>query len=172
MIVLFTYCFLSILMCSYTYGQEGMVHCSPLIDTNDVRIGPAVKIWLKYLHESPDSIQESPLWVMKDRNDRFSFDPARAWVFQTKEFIHSYPPTIIGAEEVAKGKVILKTLFQGIDSLGSSLPIAMYRVLARNIDDEWKLESVIESMTEEWNTKSIGGITFYMSPKHKYFAGY
>lgn len=163
-----TYCLISVLIFSTSFGKDHIAQCSPLIDTNDMRIGPAVKTWLKYLNASPDSIQESPLWVMKDRNDRFSFDPARAWVFQTKEFIQSYPPLIIGAEEIANGKVIIKTLFQGMDSSGSSLPIAMYRVMARKVDDEWILESVIESMTEEWNTKSIGGITFYMSPKHKY----
>ncbi len=163
-----TYYFVMMLIYSTAFGQDGMVHCSSLIDTTDMRIGPAISTWMRYLKTSPDSIQDNPLWLMKDRNDRFSFDPARAWVFQTKEFIRSYPPFIIGAEEIAKGKVIIKTLFQGIDSNGSSLPIAMYRVMARKVDNEWKLESVIESMTEEWNTKSIGGITFYMSPKHKY----
>jgi len=75
---------------------------------------------------------------------------------------------IIGTEEVEKGKVLIKTLFQGMDSTGSNLPIAMYRVLARVEDEQWKLESVLETMTEDWSTKSIGGMTFYMSPKHKY----
>ena len=166
--IIITYCLLCMLLYSNSYANEGIAKCSPHIDTNDLRIGPAIKTWMKYLNSSPDSMQESPIWIMKDRNDRFSFDPARAWVFQSKEFIRSYPPLIIGAEEFAKGKVIIKTLFQGIDSSGIPLPIAMYRVMARKVEEEWRLESVIESMTEEWSTKSIGGITFYMSPKHKY----
>jgi hypothetical protein len=123
---------------------------------------------MRYLNSSPDSIQDNPLLPIKDRNERFSFDPARVWVFQSKEFMNTFPPMIIGAEEVGKGKVLIKTLFQGMDSTGSNLPIAMYRVLAREEDEQWKLESVIETMTEDWSTKSIGGMTFYMSPKHKY----
>ncbi len=150
------------------FGQDEIIRCSSFIDTNDIRIGPAVKTWVKYLNTSPDSIQEHSLWPMKDRNERFSFDPSRAWVFQSKEFIHTYPPMIIGAEELQEGKVLIKTLFQGIDSAGVSLPIAVYRVFAKKVDELWQLESVIETMTEGWSTKSIGGMTFYISPKHKY----
>lgn len=158
------------LLCFITqvFAQDGAIRCSPFIDTSDVRIGPAVKTWMHYLNSSPDSLQEHPLWTMKDRNERYSFDPARVWVFQSKEFMSAYPPLIIGAEEVHKNTVLIKTLFQGYDSLGTTLPIATYRVFAHVHDEQWQLESVIETMTEEWNTKSIGGITFYMSPKHKY----
>ena len=163
-----TYCLCICCIISTAVSNDGMVRCSSFIDTNDIRTGPAVSTWIRYLNSSPDSIQENPLWPMKDRNDRFSFDPARVWIFQSKEFMNTFPPMIIGAEEVQKGKVLIKTLFQGMDSTGSNLPIAVYRVLARVEDGQWQLESVLETMTEDWNTKSIGGMTFYMSPQHKY----
>jgi len=162
------YCLSLLLVYSLAFGNDDIARCSPYIDTTDVRIAPAIKTWMQYLNSSPDSLQEHSLWLMRDRNDRFSFDPARAWVFQSKEFIKKYPPYIIGAEAVQEDKVLIKTLFQGYDSTGIVLPIATYRVYARLIDEQWQLESVIESMTEEWNTKKIGGITFYMSPKHTY----
>jgi len=163
-----TYCLCLFCIITIAISNDGIVRCSSIIDTNDIRTGPAVKTWMRYLNSSPDSIQENPLWSIKDRNDRFSFDPARVWVFQSKEFMNTFPPMIIGAEEVGKGKVLIKTLFQGMDSTGSNLPIAVYRVLAREEDEQWQLESVLETMTEDWSTKSIGGMTFYMSPKHKY----
>jgi len=164
----FTYCLCIFCIITIAVSDDGIVRCSSFIDTNDIRTGLAVKTWMRYLNSSPDSIQDNPLWPIKDRNERFSFDPARVWVFQSKEFMNTFPPMIIGAEEVGKGKVLIKTLFQGVDSTGSNLPIAMYRVLARLEDEQWQLETVLETMTEDWSTKSIGGMTFYMSPNHKY----
>lgn len=168
----FTYCM--VLLCisiGMRASEQGIVRWSPWIDINDQHVGPAIQTWIDYLNDSPDSLQDHACWPMKDRNDRYSFDPARAWVFQSKEFIMRYPPLIIGAEEIVTGTVLIKTLFQGVDSNGVTLPIALYRILAKKNNDDWYLEHVIDSMTSEWNVRTIGGMQFIMSPKHRYSSG-
>lgn len=150
---------------------EAYISCSPAVDTSNPRLRSAIEIWMKYVHSSPDSLQEHVLWPEKDRNEHYSFDPARSWVFQSKEFMKKYPGLIIGAEEIEPGTVLIKTLFQGVDSTGSAIPIALYKVHARSSGEEWYLEHILESSTDEWTQRTIGGITFIMSPKHRYSSG-
>lgn len=167
-----TYCFLLALHIPFNaWCEESFISCSPTVDIANPRIRSAIELWMKYVNASPDSLQEHELWPEKDRNERYSFDPARAWVFQSKDFMHKYPGLIISAEEIEKGTVLVKTLFQGIDSSGSAIPIALYKVFAKTSGEAWYLEHILESITNEWTQRTIGGITFIMSPKHRYSSG-
>lgn len=164
--MLFLFQFLQVLI-----AEEGLISCSPFVDTTNKRLAAAIGTWMNYVNSSPDSLQEHICWPEKDRNDRFSFDPARAWVFQSKDFMKKYPGLIISANEIETGTIVIKTLFQGRDSAGSLLPIAIYNVRVKSNGDDWYLEHVLESETAEWMNRTIGGMTFIMSPKHKYSSG-
>lgn len=152
-------------------GGDMLIRCSPFVDTLNPDIKQAIATWMTYVQSSPDSLQEHALWPEKDRNERFSFDPARAWVFQSKEFMKMYPGLIISADKIEQGTILIKTLFQGMDSSGLSIPIGLYKVKAKYSGEKWILEHVLESMTSDWTKRTIGGITFVMSPKHRYSSG-
>ena len=138
------------------------------VDTNSIVIREAVNTWVAYLQSRPDSMQENSLWSETDRNDRYSFDAARIWIFQSKEFMNNYPPMILSAEVLEDEIVLIKTLFQGLDKAGNLLPLALYNVYAKKQNEEWHMEHALHTNTADWKTRTIGGITFVMSPKHVY----
>ncbi|MGA1307866.1 MAG: hypothetical protein ACO30M_08255 [Candidatus Kapaibacteriota bacterium] len=154
-----------------SWGGETLIRCSPYLDTLNPRIAQAIQTWKNYVSSSPDSLQEHALWPEKDKNERFSFDPARVWVFQSKEFMKTYPGLIVSAHEIEPGSVMIKTLFQGTDSTGLTIPIALYKVIVKSTGEEWHLEHVLDQMTSDWTKRTIGGITFVMSPEHRYSSG-
>lgn len=129
----------------------------------------AVKLWTNYLQSRPDSMHENPFWLELDRNERFSFDPARIWIFQNQEMLKTYKPMILSSEEVSPGLTMIKTLFINTSDISKKVsPLALYRVYAQLKDSEYVLKSALQVDTKSWESRKMNGLTFILSPLHKY----
>ena len=93
-IMLYLTLILNVDIYAYIYDDIPISYSYRIDTVND----KAVKLWTNYLQSRPDSIYENPFWLEIDRNDRFSFDPARIWIFQNQEMIKTYKPIIYSYE--------------------------------------------------------------------------
>lgn len=149
----------------YAYEDIPISYSNRIDTVND----KAVKLWTSYLQSRPDSIYENPFWLDIDRNDRFSFDPARIWIFQNQEMLKTYKPMILSSEEVSPGLTMIKTLFIGTSDTSNKIsPLAIYRVYAQVKDSEYVLKSALQVETKSWESRKMNGLTFTLSPLHKY----
>lgn len=155
----------------YTLAAGGpKLYLTVRVDTNaQPNLAAAVSLWQAYLSSRPDSVKENPLWKELDRNERFSFDPARIWIFQSQEMMNTYHPVLLSAEPDANGLFLLRTLFTApSDSVMPAHPLAVYRVYAQKSDSGLFLRSALSVLTQNWETRKMSGLTFVFPPEHKY----
>ena len=164
-IILYVTLILNVDVYAYIYDDMPISYSNRIDTVND----KSVKLWTNYLQSRPDSIYENPFWLDIDRNDRFSFDPARIWIFQNQEMIKTYKPMILSSEEVSPGLTLIKTLFiNSSDTSKKVSPLALYRVYVQLNDSGYVLKSALQVETKSWESRKMNGLTFILSPLHKY----
>ena len=164
-IMLYVTLILNVDVYAYIYDDMPISYSNRIDTVND----KSVKLWTNYLQSRPDSIYENPFWLDIDRNDRFSFDPARIWIFQNQEMLKTYKPMILSSEEVSPGLTMIKTLFiNSSDTSKKVSPLALYRVYVQLKDSGYVLKSALQVETKSWESRKMNGLTFILSPLHKY----
>lgn len=170
--------FLLVALFSYglTHGQNTTVDVTihARVDTTKAEIKEIATLWINYLSSRPDSIYDNPYWNEEEKQKYEDFDFSRSSMFQmyktSKQLFYVYKPTILSIEKEGNNYAI-RTLFNADGIEGDYRkynPWSITKLYAVKENDEWKLKNARLIITQNWNRKTIGKITFIYSPSHTF----
>lgn len=144
------------------------------VDTTNLAIKEVAMLWISYLNSKPDSLYDNPYWNKSEKIKfkRFDFSIDYLYQFPSSQLLRYYKPTILSIEKEGDNYGI-RTIFLA-DSLPEayrkSNPWCITKLYAVKENGEWKLKNALPIITANWNTKTIGKITFIYPQHHKFNA--
>lgn len=141
-------------------------------DTSKKEIKEVAELWANYLNSQPDSLYDNPYWNNAEKVKYKNFDFSTSYMYQlpSKQLLKYYKPTILSI--VKEGEYYgIRTLFsaEGLEGIyRKSNPLCITKLYAVKENGEWRLKNALPVITEKWNKKTIGKITF-IYPQHHQF---
>ena len=142
------------------------------VDTTQKEVKEIAALWINYLNSQPDSIYDNPYWNNAEKSRFKNFDLSRAYLYQfpSYQLLGYFKPTILSIEKEGENYCI-RTIFSA-DGLQSeyrkSNPWCITKLYAVKENNEWKLKNALPIITEKWNKKTVGKITFIYPPQHEF----
>lgn len=142
------------------------------VDTSKKEIKEVTRLWTNYLNSTPDSLYDNPYWNNAEKDKYKSFDLSTNGLYQlpSKQLLNYFHPTILSI--VKEGEYYgIRTLFsaEGLEGVyRQSNPWCITKLYAVKENGEWRLKNALPIITEKWNKKTIGKITF-VYPQHHQF---
>lgn len=140
------------------------------VDTTNKEVKEVAALWIHYLNSRPDSIYDNPYWNNAEKSKFKDFDLSRAYLYQfpSSQLLESFKPTILSIEKEGENYCI-RTIFSADGLQGASRtsnPWCITRLYAVKENNGWKLKNALPVITEKWNKKTVGKITFIYPPQH------
>ena len=157
-----------------TFGQatkiEAAIHSR--VDTTQSEIKEVVVLWINYLNSKPDSLYDNPYWNNAEKIEFKTFDLSTIYMYQfsSKQLLQNYKPTILSIEKEGDHYGI-RTIFSAEGLQGEyrkSNPWCITKLYAVKEDGKWRLKNALPIITDQWNKKTVGKITFIYPPHHKF----
>jgi hypothetical protein len=156
----------------HTYSQQPTfdITIHTRVDTSKKEIKEIVALWTNYLASKPDSIYENPYWNEMEKKRYKDFDFSRKFIYQfpSQQLLNYYKPTILSIEKEGDNYAI-RTLFaaEGLEGIyKKSNPWCITKLYAFKEINQWKLKNALSIVTEKWERKIIGKITFIYPSQH------
>lgn len=169
-ICLFVFLFASIKI----YGQQTKIDVTvhSRVDTTNIEIKEVALLWIKYLNSKPDSLYNNPYWNNAEKIKFKKFDLSTPYIFQfpSEQLLNYYKPTILSIEKEDEHYGI-RTIFSAEGLQGEyrkSNPWCITKLYAVKEDRTWRLKNALPIITDKWNKKTVGKITFIYPPHHKF----
>ena len=138
------------------------------VDTANVEIVAAIRLWENYLSSRPDSIYDNPYWSQVDKSRYKYFDLLRsAFSPNLYALAAGYKPTVLSVSET-EGGWIVRTLFSAVIKSGFANPLAITNVLARREHGALRLCNILPHNAHQWQRRQVGSITFWCPPAHEF----
>ncbi len=157
-----------------TIGQQTKIDVAIhfRVDTSRKEIKEVARLWANYLNSTPDSLYDNPYWNNAEKVKYKSFDFSTPGLYQlpSKQLLNYYKPTILSIEKEGEYYGI-RTLFSADGLEGAyrqSNPWCITKLYAVKENSEWRLENALPVITEKWNKKTMGKITFIYPQHHKF----
>lgn len=155
-----------------TIGQQIEVTIHSRVDTSKKEIREVAGLWINYLNSRPDSLYDNPYWNNIEKVKYKSFDFSTPYLYQlpSKQLLNYYKPTILSIEKEGEYYGI-RTLFSADGLEGAyraSNPWCITKLYAVKENGEWRLKNALPVITEKWDQKTIGKITFIYPQHHKF----
>lgn len=168
----------SIIVFSLTSGQAYSQQLSidltihSRVDTSKQEINEIVTLWTNYLTSKPDSIYDNPYWNEAEKNKFKDFDMTRQFIYQfpSQQLLNYFKPTILSIEKEGDNYAI-RTLFaaEGLKGIyRRSNPWCITKLYAGKENNQWKLKNALPVLTEKWERKTVGKITFIYPHSHQF----
>lgn len=156
------------------YGQQDKIEVTlhSRVDTSNSEIRQIANLWINYLNSQPDSLYDNPYWnkAEKLKFKNFDFSARYLYQFSSKQLLRYYKPTILSIEKESDHYEI-RTIFSadGMQQVNQNSNLwCITNLYAVKEDGEWKLKNALPFITENWNRRRIGKITFVYPPHHKF----
>lgn len=166
--------FLFLFSASPAIGQQTKIDVTihSRVDTSKKDIKEIAALWINYLNSQPDSLFDNPYWnnAEKVKYKNFDFSIPYLYQFPSKKLLNYYKPTILSIEKEGEYYGI-RTLFSADGLEGAyrkSNPWCITKLYAVKENGEWKLINALPVITEKWNKKTIGKITFVYPQTHNF----
>jgi hypothetical protein len=166
--------FLFLFSANQSFGQERKIEVTihSRVDTTQTEIKEVAVLWINYLNSKPDSIYDNPYWNKAEKIKFKKFDLSTPYMYQfpSGQILDNYKPTILSIEKEGEYYGI-RTIFSAEGLLGeyrNSNPWCITKLYAVKEDGRWKLKNALPVITDKWNRKTIGKITFIYPPNHKF----
>lgn len=149
-----------------TIGQQTKIDVAihSRVDTSKKEVKEVAGLWANYLNSNPDSLYDNPYWNNAEKVKYKSFDFSTPCLYQlpSQQLLNYYKPTILTIEKEGEYYGI-RTLFsaEGLEgAYRESNPWCITKLYAVKENGEWRLKNALPVITEKWNKKTIGKITF------------
>jgi hypothetical protein len=142
------------------------------VDTTKNEIKEIATLWTNYLNSAPDKISDNPYWNEEEKLKYKDFDFSRRLLYQfpSGQLLRYFKPKILSIEKEGVHYGI-RTIYSA-DSLEGeyrkSDPWAIQKIYAVRENNQWRLKNSLPIITDNWDRKTIGKITFIYSPYHKF----
>jgi hypothetical protein len=157
-----------------TFAQQAKIDVTihARVDTTNPEIKEVAMLWINYLNSKPDSLYDNPYWnkAEKQKFKRFDFSIDYLYQFPSSQLLRYYKPTILSIEKEGDNYGI-RTIFSAdglAEEYRKSNPWCITKLYAIKENDAWKLKNALPIITENWNKKTIGKITFIYPQHHKF----
>jgi hypothetical protein len=142
------------------------------VDTTKNEIKEIATLWINYLNSKPDSLYDNPYWNNAEKIKFKKFDLSTPYMYQfpSKQLLNYYKPTILSIEKEDEHYGI-RTIFsaEGLEGeYRKSNPWCITKLYAVKEDGKWRLKNALPIITDKWNKKTVGKITFIYPPHHKF----
>lgn len=166
--------FFFLISANQTFGQLRKIDVTihSRVDTTQIVIKEVAMLWINYLNSEPDSLHNNQYWNSAEKVKFKNFDLSTPYLYQfpSKQLLNYYKPTILSIEKEGDYYGI-RTIFSADALQGEyrkSNPWCITKLYAVKEDDKWRLKNALPIITEKWNKKTIGKITFIYPPHHKF----
>jgi hypothetical protein len=157
-----------------TFGQQRKIDATihSRVDTTQREIKEVAMLLINYLNSKPDSLYDNPYWNNAEKVKFKNFDLSTPYMYQfpSKQILNYYKPTILSIEK--EGEYFgIRTIFSADGLQGEyrrSNPWCITKLYAVKEDDKWRLKNALPIITEKWNKRTIGKITFIYPSHHKF----
>jgi hypothetical protein len=157
-----------------TFGQQRKIDATihSRVDTTQREIKEVAMLLINYLNSKPDSLYDNPYWNNAEKVKFKNFDLSTPYMYQfpSKQILNYYKPTILSIEK--EGEYFgIRTIFSADGLQGEyrrSNPWCITKLYAVKEDDKWRLKNAFPIITEKWNKRTIGKITFIYPSHHKF----
>ncbi len=157
-----------------TIGQQTKidVEIHSRVDTSKKEIKEVAGLWANYLNSTPDSLYDNPYWNNAEKGKYKGFDFSIPYLYQlpSRQLLNYFKPTILSIAQEGEYYGI-RTLFsaEGLEgAYRKSNPWCITKLYAVKENGEWRLKNALPVITEKWNKKTIGKITFIYPQQHKF----
>jgi hypothetical protein len=142
------------------------------VDTTKHEIKEIATLWTNYLNSEPDKVSDNPYWNEAEKLKYKDFDFSRRFLYQvpSDQLLRNYIPKILSIEKEGDHYGI-RTMYSADGLEGEyrkSDPWAIQKLYAVREDNQWRLKNSLPIITNHWNRKTIGKITFIYSPYHPF----
>lgn len=142
------------------------------VDTTNREVKEVALLWISYLNSKPDSLYDNPYWNNAEKLKFKSFDFSMEYLYQfaSSQLLRYYKPTILSIEKEGDHYGI-RTIFAAEgpqEGRRKSNPWCITKLYAIKDNGEWKLKNALPIITENWNKKTLGKITFIYPRHHKF----
>jgi hypothetical protein len=172
--IISSWLFLIVLTTNSSYGQQTKVDVTihSRVDTTQREVKEVAALWINYLNSKPDSKQENRYWnkVEKLKYKNVDFSQEYLYQFPSSQLLGYYKPTILSIEKEGDHYAIRTIFFADAldEEYRKSNPWCITKLYAVKEDGAWRLKNALPIITENWNRKTIGKITFVYPPQHKF----
>lgn len=157
-----------------TFAQQTKIDVTihSRVDTTNFDIKEVAMLWISYLNSKPDSLYDNPYWnsAEKFKFKRFDFSMEYLYQFPSSQLLRYYKPTILSIEKEGDNYGI-RTIFSadGLpEEYRKSNPWCITKLYAVKENGKWKLKNSLPVITENWERKTLGKITFIYPQHHKF----
>ena len=157
-----------------TFGQQTNIDATihSRVDTTQREIKEVAALWINYLNSKPDSLYDNPYWNNAEKIKFKKFDLSTPYMYQipSQQLLNNYKPTILSIEKEGEHYGI-RTIFSAEGLQGEyrkSNPWCITKLFAVKEDGKWGLKNALPIITDQWNKKTVGKITFIYPPHHKF----
>ncbi|MCO5250191.1 MAG: hypothetical protein M9949_02070 [Candidatus Kapabacteria bacterium] len=157
-----------------TFGQQRKIDVTihSRVDTTQREIKEVAMLWINYLNSKPDSLHDNPYWNNAEKVKFKNFDLSTPYMYQfpSEQLLNYYKPTILSIEKEGEYYGI-RTIFSADALQGEyrkSNPWCITKLYAVKEGGKWRLKNALPIITEKWNKRTIGKITFIYPPHHKF----
>ncbi len=157
-----------------TFGQNTKIDVTihSRVDTTKKEVKDVAELWINYLKSTPDSIYNNPHWNNDEKLKFKGFDFSIPYLYQfpSNQLLAYYKPTILSIEKEGNYYGI-RTIFAADELQGEyrkSNPWCITKLYAIKENGHWKLKNAMPIITENWNKKTIGKITFIYPTNHNF----
>ena len=158
----------------HTFGQQTKIDATihSRVDTTQKETKEVAKLWVDYLNSKPDSLYDNPHWNNDEKRKFKKFDLSVPYMYQlpSNQLLNYYKPTILSIEKEGDNYGI-RTIFSAEGLQGEyrkSNPWCITKLYAVQEDGKWKLKNALPIITDKWNKKTLGKITFIYPPYHQF----
>lgn len=153
-------------------NSEIQVEIHSRVDTTKKEIKEIITLWTNYLNAEPDKISDNPYWNEEEKLKYKDFDFSRSLLYQfpSDQLLRDFKPKILSIEKEGDHYGI-RTMYSADGLEGEyrkSNPWAIQKIYAVRENNQWRLKNSLPIITNHWNRKTIGKITFIYPPDHKF----
>jgi hypothetical protein len=153
-------------------GPEIVVEMHSRVDTTKQEIKEIFELWSNYLKSQPDQITDNPYWNSEEKKlyQDFDFSSPYLYQFPSQQLLAYYKPKVLSIEKEG-GNYGIKTIFAADGLEGAyrkSNPWCITKLYAVEEKGQWKLKNALPIITENWNRKTVGKITFIYPSQHTF----
>ncbi|WP_405571611.1 hypothetical protein [Winogradskyella sp. Asnod2-B02-A] len=140
---------------------------SPSIQQLNTENQKIIQILSNFLETKNNSLTYNENWLISDF-ETYIYPYRDIFKIESNKNDENYfKPTLMEIIKISENKKILKIGFVGTNTATKATTIrAIYNIIAKRVETDWKLKRAIEYQTKEWTQIKKEGITYYL-PKRK-----